>query len=149
MTSARAPRQRRADYRAFVPITSRWSDNDMFGHLNNAVYYSYFDSAVTSWLFGSRLPADGSRLFFVAETACRYLTEVRFPDRIEVGLRIGRLGTSSVAYEIGIFRNDEDEAAADGLFVHVHIDPETRRPKPLDDEAKAVLRTITIKGAEA
>lgn len=144
MSETKPRRQRRSDYKAFVPITSRWSDNDMFGHLNNAAYYSYFDTAVTSWLFGSRLPADGSRLFFVAETGCRYLAEVRFPDRIEVGLRIARLGTSSVTYEIGVFRNGEDQTSAEGLFVHVHIDPSTRRPKPLDEEARQILSEIAL-----
>ena len=143
MPDARPPRQRRSNYRAFVPITARWSDNDMFGHLNNAAYYSFMDTAVTTWLVGAKLSAEGgSRMFFVAETGCRYLSEVSFPDRIEVGLRIAKLGSSSVRYEIGIFRNDEEEAAAEGLFVHVHIDPTTRRPAPLDDEARATLAAI-------
>ena len=88
MSETKPRRQRRSDYKAFVPITSRWSDNDMFGHLNNAAYYSYFDTAVTSWLFGSRLPADGSRLFFVAETGCRYLADARQTKYVRDGWNI-------------------------------------------------------------
>lgn len=144
MSDQRPARQRRADYRAFVPVTTRWSDNDMFGHLNNAAYLSFFDTAVTSWLHRSQLAADESRLFFVVETRCRYLSEVKFPDRVEVGLRIARIGTSSVSYEIGLFRNEEEVAAAEGLFVHVHVDGRTRRPAPLDEAARRILETIAI-----
>ncbi|MFD2237913.1 acyl-CoA thioesterase [Aureimonas populi] len=139
---ARRARPTRADYRAFVPITSRWSDNDMFGHLNNAAYYSYFDTAVTSWLFSTAPQGERSRMFFVAETGCRYLSEIAYPDKVSVGLRIGHLGTSSVRYEIGVFRNDEEDAAAEGLFVHVHIDPATRRPAPLDEPLRRTLTEI-------
>jgi len=128
----RPPRGRRADYRALVPITSRWSDNDMYGHLNNAVYYSYMDTAVTTWLVDQGFGAHGGdSMFFVAETGCRYLSEIGYPDRVTVGLRIGRLGTSSVRYEIALFRNEEDEAAAEGIFIHVHVDAATRRPSPV------------------
>ncbi|WP_182086092.1 thioesterase family protein [Aureimonas sp. ME7] len=137
----RPPRQTRADYRAFVPISTRWSDNDMFGHMNNAAYYTFFDTAVTSWLFSTKLSSKDS-MFFVAETGCRYLAEVRYPDRVTVGLRVGYLGSSSVRYEIGIFREDDDQTAAEGLFVHVHIDKATRRPAPLPDELREALGAL-------
>ncbi|WP_279480061.1 thioesterase family protein [Aureimonas sp. SK2] len=137
----RPKRQSRADYRAFVPVTTRWSDNDMYGHMNNAAYYAFFDTAVTSWLFGTGLSAEGS-MFFVAETGCRYLSEVGYPDRVAVGLRVGHVGTSSIRYEIGIFRNDEDLAAAEGLFVHIHIDKATRRPAPVPDILRDALKAL-------
>lgn len=137
----RPPRQSRADYRAFVPATTRWSDNDMYGHMNNAAYYAFFDTAVTNWLFGTRLSAEDS-MFFVAETGCRYLSEVGFPDRLTVGLRLGHLGTTSIRYEIGIFRNDEDLAAAEGVFVHVHIDKASRRPAPVPEALRDALKAL-------
>ncbi len=120
---SRTPIGRRADYRAFRPITTRWVDNDVFGHVNNVTYYSYFDTAVTGWLAERRLIGlhDGP-MWMVAETHCRFLGEVAFPDLVTVGLRLGRLGTSSVRYELAVFRGDADEAAAEGHFVHVHVD---------------------------
>ncbi|RIY00284.1 acyl-CoA thioesterase [Aureimonas flava] len=137
----RPPRQSRADYRAFVPVTTRWSDNDMYGHMNNAAYYAFFDTAVTSWLLGTGLSARDS-MFFVAETGCRYLSEVGYPDRVSVGLRVGHLGGSSIRYEIGVFRNDEDLAAAEGLFVHVHIDKASRRPSPVPAPLRDALEAL-------
>jgi acyl-CoA thioester hydrolase len=137
----RPQRQSRADYRAFVEVTTRWSDNDMYGHMNNAAYYAFFDTAVTNWLFGTGLSADES-MFFVAETGCRYLSEVGYPDRVSVGLRIGHLGASSIRYEIGIFRNDEDLAAAEGLFVHVHVDKASRRPAPVPEVLRDALKAL-------
>lgn len=137
----RRPRQSRNDYRAFVDVTTRWSDNDMYGHMNNAAYYAFFDTAVTNWLFGTGLSAEDS-MFFVAETGCRYLSEVGYPDRVRVGLRVGHLGTTSIRYEIGIFRNDEDLAAAEGLFVHVHVDKATRRPAPVPYILRRALEAL-------
>lgn len=139
----RSARSKRADYRAFVPITTRWADNDRYGHLNNMVYYSFFDTAVTNWLFQSGLAADGhNRMFFVAETGCRYLAEIAYPDKVTVGLRIAHLGTSSIRYDLAIFRNEEDEVSAEGLFVHVNIDPAARRPAPIDDALREKLREL-------
>lgn len=143
MSETRPRRGRRADYRAFVPVTTRWSDNDMYGHLNNAAYYSFMDTAVTTWLTQQRLGAHGGEsMFFVAETGCRYHSEVGFPDKVTVGLRIAKLGTSSVRYEIALFRGEEDEAAAEGLFVHVHVGAATRRPSPLPDAARRAMEGI-------
>ena len=142
-TLARPAPQMRTDYRAFVEVTTRWSDNDMYGHMNNAAYYTFFDTAVTSWLISAGLTADpASTMFFVAETGCRYLSEIGYPDRVAVGLRIARLGTSSIGYEIGLFRNDAETAAAEGLFVHVHVDAATRRPAPLPAAMRPILETI-------
>jgi len=134
---------RRESYRAFVPVPTRWADNDMYGHLNNAATYSFFDTAVTTWLIRAGLAGhtQGS-MFFVAETGCRYHGEIGYPDRIDVGLRIRRLGSSSIAYEIALFREGQDTASAEGLFVHVHVDRATRRPAPLPDPARQAMEAI-------
>ncbi|KAA0972027.1 acyl-CoA thioesterase [Aureimonas fodinaquatilis] len=138
-----SPRPQRSEYAHFVPVPTRWADNDSFGHLNNAVYYSLFDTAVTRFLIETDLAVDGrERMFFVVETGCRYLAEAAYPDHLTVGLRIGHLGTSSIRYEIGVFRNDEDLAVATGLFVHVNIDPQTRRPVALDERSRDILARI-------
>ena len=135
--------QSRDTFAAFVEVTTRWSDNDAYGHMNNAAYYTLFDTAVTTWLLQQGLPiAPGETLLFVAETGCRYLSEIGFPDRVSVGLRIARLGTSSIRYEIALFRNDEVAAAAEGIFVHVHVSAETRRPVPLPASLRAILERI-------
>jgi len=141
-TSRPAP-GRRHQYRAFVDVPTRWADNDMYGHLNNAATYSFFDTAVTSWLIAQGLAGQhDASMFFVAETGCRYHAEIGYPDRIDVGLRIDRLGTSSVAYGIALFREGQDAAAAEGIFVHVHVDRASRRPAPLPEPARRAMEGI-------
>ena len=141
----RTPISRRADYRALRQITTRWMDNDVFGHVNNVTYYSYLDTAVTGWLAERRLIGllDGP-MWVVAETQCRFLSEVAFPELVTVGLRLGRLGTSSVRYELAVFRDAAEEAAAEGHFVHVHVDRETRRPMAIPDDVRAMLHTLAL-----
>ena len=135
----------RADYRHFLPVTTRWMDNDVFGHVNNVHYYSYFDTAVCEFLVGRGiLTWRGSSHFMVmAESGCRYHSELAFPDRVTAGLRVARLGQSSVRYELGAFREDADAASAEGFLVHVCVDAATRRPAPLPDAWRAALQTIT------
>lgn len=134
----------RADYRHFLPIQTRWMDNDVFGHVNNVVYYSYFDTAVNLYLIETgvldiaRSPVIG----FVVETACRYARPLVFPDPVTAGLRVARLGNSSVRYEIGLFRADEARAAAEGHFVHVYVDRATQRPVALPDALKTALAPL-------
>jgi acyl-CoA thioester hydrolase len=134
----------RAGYRAFRRITSRWMDNDEYGHVNNVVYYSYFDTAVNGWLIDAtgtdvrRLPAIG----IVAETGCRFVSELSFPDEVHAGLRLEKLGNSSVIYRIGLFRNDEPAACAIGRFVHVYVDATTRRPASVPAAIRAALETL-------
>ena len=113
----------RARYRRFIPITTRWSDNDAYGHVNNVTYYSYFDTAVNQHLIENRAldVRNSPEIGVVVETMCRFFKPVAFPDKLEAGLRLGKLGKSSVRYEIGIFRVGEDEAAAAGHFVHVYV----------------------------
>jgi acyl-CoA thioester hydrolase len=128
----------RAEYSVIRTVTTRWMDNDMYGHVNNVVYYSYFDTAVNAWLIESGLlgPAEssgreGEVIGLVVETQCRYFAPLSFPDTVAIGMRVARLGTSSVRYELAVFRNDETSAAAQGHFIHVYVDRETRRPTPL------------------
>ncbi|WP_062228600.1 acyl-CoA thioesterase [Aureimonas frigidaquae] len=133
------PRPDKSRYAAFIDVPTRWSDNDAYGHLNNSVYYALFDTAVTRFLFSlsDQIPKP-LPILFVAETSCRYLAEAAYPDALSVGIRIERLGTSSIAYELAVFRQDDPLAVAQGRFVHVHIDAATRRPHPLP----AALRTL-------
>jgi acyl-CoA thioester hydrolase len=139
------PGQREA-YRAFVPLTTRWSDNDIYGHMNNVVHYALFDSAVNGWLIANGLLDihRGDRIGLVVETGCRYFAELAFPDPVTAGIRVGRLGTSSVRYEVGLFRGEADTAAAEGFFFHVYVDRHTRRPAPLDDRLRNRLLELTI-----
>jgi acyl-CoA thioester hydrolase len=135
---------KRADFRAWRSITTRWMDNDIYGHMNNVVHYSLFDTAVNGWLVekGVLDMHGGDQVGLVVETGCRYSAEIAFPDLVTAGLRVAKLGTSSVRYEIGLFRNEEDEAAAEGFFVHVYVDRQTRRPKPLNDDLRRALEGL-------
>ena len=135
----------RADYRAFRAIPTRWMDNDVYGHMNNVVHYSLFDTAVNGWLVEQGVLdfRGGDQIGLVVETGCRYFAEMAFPDVVTAGLRVARLGTSSVRYEIGLFRNAEETAAAEGFFIHVYVDRRNRRPKPLDEALRAALEGIS------
>ena len=124
MTSADRVRPTRADYVAWRTATSRWRDDDAYGHLNNATYYELFDTAVNAHLFeatGVNIRAL-SEIGVVAETSCRYFREIGFPQPIEMGLVVDKVGNSSVVYRIGLFQGPSDEAAAEGRFVHVYVD---------------------------
>jgi acyl-CoA thioester hydrolase len=135
---------RRSAYKAFRALTTRWMDNDVYGHVNNVVHYSLFDTAVNGWLIDQRVLdfRAGKQVGLVVETGCRYFSELAFPDGVTAGLRVARLGTSSVRYEIGLFRNDDDAAAAEGFLVHVYVDRLTRRPMPLADTLRAALQRL-------
>ena len=136
----------RTAYRHFLAIPTRWMDNDVYRHVNNVVYYSYFDTAVNHYLIEQdvldieRSPVIG----LVVETACQYFAPIAFPDIVNVGLRVGKLGTSSVRYEIGIFRNEEDSASAQGHFVHVYVERASNRPTPLPGDLRAALEKISV-----
>ncbi|MDQ5827926.1 MAG: acyl-CoA thioesterase [Chloroflexota bacterium] len=121
-------------------------DNDVYGHVNNVVYYSYFDTVVNEYLVASgSLDIERSRVIgLVVETRCRFFRAIAFPDTVHAGLRVARLGNSSVRYEIGIFRNEEERAAAQGHFVHVYVDRETRRPAGLPVETRRALEKIRV-----
>ena len=135
----------RDTYRALRPITTRWMDNDVYGHVNNVVYYSWFDTAVNAHLIehGALDIHHGEVIGLVVETQCNYFAPLAFPQTIHAGIRVARLGTSSVRYEVGLFAEGADLCAARGHFVHVYVDRDTRRPVPLPLSLKTVLETLT------
>jgi acyl-CoA thioester hydrolase len=138
------PTPKRDDFPALRRISTRWADNDVYGHVNNVVYYSFFDTAVNGWLMDAtgvdirELPAIG----LVAETTCRFLTSLSFPDDVVAGLALERLGRTSVVYRIGLFRGDEIGPAAIGRFVHVYVDRQTRTPTPVPHPIRAALAQL-------
>jgi acyl-CoA thioester hydrolase len=136
-----AARELRAQYRHLQAFDTRWMDNDAYGHVNNVVYYSFFDTAVNRWLIDQGLLAiaESDVIALVVETGCRYHAPIAFPDRVTVGLRVAHRGTSSVRYELGVFRNDDEAASATGHFVHVYVDRITRRPTPIPDATRRAL----------
>jgi acyl-CoA thioester hydrolase len=131
--SARPSPHTRADYPHFTAISTRWSDNDAYRHVNNVVYYGFFDTAVNQMLIDAgALDIEGSpAVGLVVETQCRYFAPVSFPDRVSVGLRVAHLGRSSIRYELAVFRNDDPQACAQGHFVHVYVDRASNRPVAL------------------
>ncbi|MBX3573846.1 MAG: acyl-CoA thioesterase [Mesorhizobium sp.] len=142
--AARPVPAERSAYRAFRTITTRWMDNDIYGHMNNVVHYSLFDTAVNGWLIEQKVLDihGGDQIGLVVETGCRYFGELAFPDVVTAGIRVAQIGSSSVRYEVGLFRNDEEVAAAEGFFIHVYVDRQTRRPKPLNAALRAALEAI-------
>ena len=137
---------RRAGYRRFLAIPTRWMDNDSYGHVNNVTYYSYFDTVVNEHLIrcGGLDLANDPVVGYVVASACRFDKPLTFPDTIDAGLRIVKLGTSSVTYEIGIFRQGDDEPAATGQFVHVWVDRAMQRPAPIPARIRAVLEPLVV-----
>jgi acyl-CoA thioester hydrolase len=134
----------RGDYRAFRRIATRWQDNDVYGHVNNAVYYGWFDTAVNTHLIEAGVLdiVAGQVIGLVVETGCRYARAVAFPQVVEVGLRAAHVGRSSVRYEIGLFTDGSSAAAAEGFFVHVYVDRADRRPVELAADWRVVLQAI-------
>ena len=136
----------REAYHHYQQIPTRWMDNDVYGHVNNVVYYSYFDTVVNQYLIEQGVLDIGKStvIGLVVETQCEYFASIAFPDVVHAGLRVAKLGNSSVRYEIGLFRNDERSAAAQGHFVHVYVDRATRRSTPLPAEIRAALQKIAL-----
>jgi acyl-CoA thioester hydrolase len=134
----------RSAYRVLRSITTRWADNDVYGHVNNVVYYSWFDTAVNAHLIeqGALDIHQGPVIGLVIETQCNYFAPLAFPQTVWAGLRVAHLGKSSVRYEVGLFADGEDLAAACGHFVHVYVDRHTRRPVPLPELLKKTLETL-------
>jgi len=128
----------------FAEITTRWSDNDIYGHINNVVYYEFFDTVVNNYLIAQGVLdiSGGAVIGLVVETHCNYFRPIAFPDAIKAGLRVTNIGTSSVRYEVGIFRGDEATACAQGHFVHVYVDRASNRPVPLPEALKKALAKL-------
>jgi len=141
---SRGPLKRREAYPAWREIGTRWADNDAYGHVNNTVYYQWFDTAVNAWLIEAGLldVAAGDPIGLVVQTGCRYARPLAYPQAVEVGLAVERLGGSSVRYRIGVFAGGADEAAAEGFFVHVYVSRDSRRPVPLPEEWRAKLEAL-------
>ena len=137
----------RSDYRFFLPIPTRWMDNDIYGHVNNVTYYSYFDTVVARFLLGADVIdlSDSAVIGVVVETQCRFHAPTAFPDDLTAGLRVERLGRTSIRYGIGIFRGEDDVVSAEGHFVHVYVDRATRRlPIPLPITLRAAATNLII-----
>jgi acyl-CoA thioester hydrolase len=138
----------RSGYPHFQSITTRWKDNDVYGHVNNVEYYSYFDTVINTWLIreGGLDIHGGAVLGVCAESHCRFLDSLSFPDSVDAGLRVARIGRSSVRYEIGLFRGGSDSPAAEGWFVHVFVDRASRRPQDLPEPLRQALERLLVSG---
>ena len=136
----------RDDYPHFMSLPTRWMDNDVYGHVNNALYYAFFDTAINDYLIGAgRLDINnGPVIAFAVESQCQYLRPLAFPGVIDVGLRVGKLGNSSVRYELAVFKQGETFAAATGYFVHVFVDRVTQRPVPMPASIRAALERLRV-----
>lgn len=141
-----AREQTRRDFRHFHAIPTRWMDNDIYGHVNNVHYYSYFDTAVNRFLIDQGVLDihQGEIVGFVVETTCSYFQPLAFPDVVHVGIRVARLGNASVRYELGLFRNDEDRVAAAGHFVHVYVNRESGLSVAMPEATRQVLSTLQV-----
>jgi len=145
VSEVRPPLPGRDAYRAWHRVSTRWSDNDQYGHANNVAFYAWFDSAVNAWLIGEGLldPADGQIIGFVAESGCRYARPLSFPQEVEIGIAAAAVGRSSVTWRLGVFEKGETDAAAVGRFVHVYVGRADRRPVDLPENWRRALETIT------
>jgi acyl-CoA thioester hydrolase len=134
----------RSYYKHFLPLQTRWSDNDVYGHVNNVAYYGYFDTIVNEYLIasGALNIHEGSVIGLVVETGCKYFAPLAFPQKLDGALRVAKIGNSSVRYELAIFRAGEDKPAAEGHFTHVYVDRATRRPVSLPQEFRRALERI-------
>lgn len=140
------PQHLRRDYPHFQPITTRWHDNDIYGHVNNVTYYSYFDSAVNAYLIevGGLDIHNGEVVGFVVSSSCDYFASIAFPERIEIGLRVAKLGNSSVQYELAVFKQGEEQACAAGRFVHVFVERASNRPLPIAERLRTALAALLV-----
>lgn len=140
----------RDGYRYFQRVTTRWMDNDVYGHVNNALYYAFFDTAINQYLIaeGGLDISAGTVIAFAAESQCQYLRPLAFPEMLDVGLRVGKLGNSSVRYELAIFKHGDPLAAAAGYFVHVFVNRETQKPAPIPTAIRAALERLLLPTTE-
>jgi len=127
-----------------MDIQTRWNDNDMYGHVNNAVYYTWFDSLVNNWLIETGVldPLNSAQIGLVVDTGCQYFAPLSYPQSVRAGLCVAHIGNSSVRYEIGLFKDDDERACAQGHFVHVYVDASSRKPKPFGDKFRTALETL-------
>ena len=136
----------RSDYNHFSKMSTRWNDNDIYGHLNNVIYYELFDTAVNKWLIKNNLIdiKNGNNIGLIVQSGCNYFSSFKYPEDIEAGIRVTKIGNSSVRYEVGLFKPNDDLASADGFFIHVYVDRVNNKPTTLDYEFKKKLDTIYV-----
>jgi acyl-CoA thioester hydrolase len=146
MSKREQPAETRARYKHFLRMPTRWMDNDIYGHVNNVVYYSYFDTVINRYLIdpGGLDPHNANVIGIAVETMCRFRRSFAFPEDVEAGLRVGHLGKSSVRYEIGLFGAGEDDARAEGHFVHVFVERATNAPVSIPTQIRAALERLRI-----
>ena len=136
----------RSDYNYFSKMSTRWNDNDIYGHLNNVIYYELFDTAVNKWLIKNNLIdiKNGNNIGLIVQSGCNYFSSFEYPEDIDAGIRVTKIGNSSVRYEVGLFKPNDDLASADGFFIHVYVDRVSNKPINLDYEFKKKLDTIYV-----
>ena len=136
----------RIDYNYFSKMNTRWNDNDIYGHLNNVIYYELFDTAVNKWLIKNNLVdiKNGNNIGLIVQSGCNYFSSFEYPEDIDAGIRVTKIGNSSVRYEVGLFKLNDDLASADGFFIHVYVDRVNNKPTTLDYEFKKKLDTIYV-----
>ena len=136
----------RSDYNYFFKMSTRWNDNDIYGHLNNVIYYELFDTAVNKWLIKNNLIdiKYGNNIGLIVQSGCNYFSSFEYPEDIDAGIRVTKIGNSSVRYEVGLFKLNDDLASADGFFIHVYVDRASNKPITLDYEFKKKLDTIYV-----
>ena len=136
----------RSDYNYFSKMNTRWNDNDIYGHLNNVIYYELFDTAVNKWLIKNNLIdiKNGNNIGLIVQSGCNYFSSFEYPEDIDAGIRVTKIGNSSVRYEVGLFKPSDDLASADGFFIHVYVNRGSNKPITLDYEFKKKLDTIYV-----
>jgi acyl-CoA thioester hydrolase len=137
----------RSDYNFFTKLSTRWNDNDIYGHMNNIIYYALFDTAVNKWLIKNKLIdiKNGQNIGLIVQSGCNYFSSFEYPENINAGIRVTKIGKSSVRYEVGLFKEKEELSSADGFFIHVYVDRKTNKPIALDYNFKNTLDTIFVK----
>ena len=136
-----------SEYNYFCQLSTRWNDNDIYGHMNNIIYYALFDTAVNKWLIKNKLIdiKNGQNIGLIVQSGCNYFSSFEYPENINAGIRVTKIGKSSVRYEVGLFKEKEELSSADGFFVHVYVDRKTNKPIALDYNFKNTLDTIFVK----
>ena len=136
-----------SEYNYFCQLSTRWNDNDIYGHMNNIIYYALFDTAVNKWLIKNKLIdiKNGQNIGLIVQSGCNYFSSFEYPENINAGIRVTKIGKSSVRYEVGLFKEKEELSSADGFFIHVYVDRKTNKPLALDYNFKNVLDTIFVK----
>jgi len=136
-----------SEYNYFCELSTRWNDNDIYGHMNNIIYYALFDTAVNKWLIKNKLVdiKNGQNIGLIVQSGCNYFSSFEYPENINAGIRVTKIGKSSVRYEVGLFKEKEELSSADGFFIHVYVDRKTNKPIALDYNFKNTLDTIFVK----